>query len=119
MTSPSSCRKCGSSRNRIVGQSAVPPGVFVRCEACGYSSLIVSESDAAAVEALDTRRVERLVRMVLDRKRLPCELQEVVKTAAGWQVTARVRHRDVVRFDLEHTGFAAMRAEIERALAAT
>jgi hypothetical protein len=119
MPSQSSCRKCGSGRTRVVGQSAVPPGVFVRCDACGYSSLVVSESDAAAAEAVDTRRVERLVRMVVDGKRMPCELQGVVKTAAGWQVTARVRQREVVRFDLKNAGFAAMRAEIERALGAT
>ena len=118
MSSQSSCRKCGSSRTRVVGQSAAPPGVFVRCDACGYSSLVAPDADPPAAGGdADARRVERLVRMVVDDKRMPCELQGVVRTAAGWRVTARIRQRDVVRFDLKAAGFAAMRAEIERALA--
>jgi hypothetical protein len=114
------CRKCGSSRTQIVGQSAVPAGTFVRCAVCGYSSLVVSDSSGPALaDDLDTRRVERLVRMVVEDKQMRCELQAVVRTPAGWRVTALVGKRDVVRFDLKAAGFAAMRADIERALAAT
>ena len=118
MSPQASCRKCGGDRTRVVGQSAMPPGILVRCDACGYSSL-VANSDPPPAGDVDTRRVERLVRMVLDDKQLPCELQRVVRTAAGWQVTARVRQRDLVRFDLKAGGFATMRADIERAFTAT
>jgi hypothetical protein len=95
--------------------------MFVRCAACGYSSLVVAESPDAAPAGgdPDTRRVERLVRMVVDDKRMHCELQGVVRIAAGWRVTALVGQRDVVRFDVKAAGFAAMRADIERALATT
>ena len=115
------CRKCGNSRTDIVGQSAVPAGVLVKCAACGYSSLVATgDSDAdAAGDDLDTRRVERLVRKVVDDKQMRCELQGVVRTPAGWRITALLDRRGVVRFDLRAAGFAAMRAEIERALAAT
>lgn len=121
MPASPSCRKCGSSRTKIVGQSAVPAGVFVRCGACGYSSLVADDNGdrEGAGGDLDTRRVERLVRKVVDDKQMRCELQGIVRTPAGWRVTALVGARDVVRFDLKAAGFAAMRAEIERALAAT
>jgi hypothetical protein len=120
MPSESSCRKCGRSRTRVVGQSAVPPGVFVRCDACGHSSLVAADAEPSSTTVdVDARRVERLVLMVFDDKRMPCEVQGVVKTAAGWRVTARLRQRDVVRFDLKAGGFASIRAEIERVLAAT
>jgi len=116
MSSQLQCRKCGGSRTRVVGQSAVPAGALVTCEACGYSSLV---ADAAPPPPdAETRRVERLVKMVVDDKRMTCELRAVTRTAAGWQVTARVREREVVRFELKGGGFAAMRAEIERALGA-
>jgi hypothetical protein len=119
MAATPTCRKCGSSRTQIVGQSAVPAGVFVRCGACGYSSLVAAEAtdEAVAGADVDTRRVERLVRMVVDDNHVRCELQGVVRTPAGWHVTALVGQRDVVRFELKAGGFAAMRAEIERALA--
>jgi len=115
------CRKCGSSRTKIVGQSALPAGMFVRCVACGYSSLVAAaESDPEGAGGdLDRRRVERLVRKVVDEKGVRCELQGVVRTPAGWRVTALVGQREVVRFELKAAGFAAMRADIERALAAT
>jgi hypothetical protein len=122
MPASPSCRKCGSSRTQVVGQSAVPAGMFVKCAACGYSSLVVAEHIdpvPAADGDADTRRVERLVRMVVDDKHMRCELQGIVRTPAGWRVTALVGQRDVVRFDLKAAGFAAMRADIERALAAT
>ena len=95
--------------------------MLVRCAACGYSSLVVADDTDAAPAGPDaeTRRVERLVRMVVDDKRMRCELQGVVRTPAGWRVTALVGQRDVVRFDLKAAGFAAMRADIERALATT
>jgi hypothetical protein len=95
--------------------------MFVRCAACGYSSLVVAENTDPALGGgdLETRRVERLVRMVVDDKHMRCELQGIVRTPAGWRVTALVGQRDVVRFDLKAAGFAAMRADIERALAAT
>jgi predicted nucleic-acid-binding Zn-ribbon protein len=118
MPASPSCRKCGSSRTKIVGQSALPAGMFVRCAACGYSSLVAADNSEAGGD-LDIRRVERLVRTVVDEKRMRCELQGVVRTPAGWRVTAVVGQREVVRFDLKAAGFAAMRAEIERALAAT
>jgi len=116
MSSQLQCRKCGGSRTRVVGQSAMPPGVLVKCEACGYSSLVADDAPPAA--DVETRRVERLVKMVVDDKQMACELRGVTRTAAGWQVTARVREHDVVRFELKGGGFAAMRAEIERALGA-
>ena len=121
MPASPSCRKCGSSRTKIVGQSAVPVGIFVQCAACGYSSLVAANDGDPEGGAgdLDTRRVERLVRKVVDDKQMRCELQAVVRTPAGWRVTALVDQRDVVRFDLKAAGFAAMRADIERALAAT
>lgn len=121
MPASPSCHKCGSSRTKIVGQSAVPAGMFVQCAACGYSSLVATDDGdpAGAVGDLDTRRVERLVRKVVDDKQMRCELQAVVRTPAGWRVTARVGQRDVVSFDLKAGGFAVMRADIERALAAT
>jgi len=121
MPASPSCRKCGSSRTKIVGQSAVPAGMFIRCATCGYSSLVATDDSDPGVAGgdLDTRRVERLVRKVVDDKQIRCELQGVVRTPAGWRVTALVDHRDVVRFDLKAAGFAAMRADIERALAAT
>ena len=113
MSSQPQCRKCGGSRARVIGQSTAPPGVLVKCEACGYSSLVAEDAPAADAE---TRRVERLVRMVVDDKHVACELRAVTRTAVGWQVTARLRERDIVRFDLKDGGFAAMRADIERAL---
>jgi hypothetical protein len=121
MAASPSCRKCGSSRTQIVGQSAVPAGMFVRCAACGYSSLVVAEPTDPALAGgdSDTRRVERLVRMVVDDKHMRCELQRVERTPAGWRVTAVVGQRNIVRFELKAAGFAAMRADIERALAAT
>ena len=121
MSASPSCRKCGSSRTQIVGQSPAPAGIIVRCLACGYSSLVVADtSDTAPAGAdLDTRRVERLVRMVIDDRHMHCEVQGVVRTPAGWRVTALVGRRDVVRFDVKAAGFAAMRADIERALATT
>ena len=121
MPASPSCRKCGSSRTQIVGQSAAPAGLFVRCAACGYSSLVVADNPEAAPAGAepDTRPVERLVRMVVDDKHMRCELQGVVRIAAGWRVTALVGQRNVVRFDLKAAGFAAMRADIERALATT
>jgi predicted nucleic-acid-binding Zn-ribbon protein len=121
MPASPSCRKCGSQRTKVVGQSAVPAGILVRCTACGYSSLVAADDSdpEAAGGNLDTRRVERLVRTVVDDKQMRCELQGVVRTPAGWRITALVDQRDVVRFDLKAAGFAAMRAEIERALAAT
>ena len=95
--------------------------MFVRCAACGYSSLVLADNadPAPAGDDLDTRRVERLVRMVVEDKQMRCELQGVVRTPAGWRVTALVGQRDVVRFDVKAAGFAAMRADIERALATT
>jgi len=95
--------------------------MFIRCATCGYSSLVATDDSDPGVAGgdLDTRRVERLVRKVVDDKQIRCELQGVVRTPAGWRVTALVDHRDVVRFDLKAAGFAAMRADIERALAAT
>ncbi len=33
---PTICQKCGSHRTRVVGQSAAPKLVYVRCEACGH-----------------------------------------------------------------------------------
>ena len=121
MPASPSCRKCGSSRTKIVGQSAIPAGLFVQCAACGYSSLVAadaSETEFAGGD-LDLRRVERLVRKVVDDKHLRCDLQAVVRTPAGWRITALVDQRHVVRFDVKAAGFAAMRADIERALAAT
>ena len=114
MLSQAQCRKCGSSRTRVVGQSAMPPGVLVKCDACGYSSLVAD--DASPVADVETRRVERLVKTVIAEKQTPCELQAVTRNPAGWHVTARVRQREIVRFNLKAAGFAAMRAEIERAL---
>jgi hypothetical protein len=95
--------------------------MLVRCAACGYSSLVASDDSDSAVAGgdLDTRRVERLVRTVVDDKQMRCELQGVVRTPTGWRVTALVGQRHVVRFDVKAAGFAAMRADIERALAAT
>ena len=117
MSASPSCRKCGSNRTHVAGQSATPAGVFVRCDACGYSSLVAADPPAAAPADVDRRRVERLVQMVVDDKHMRCQLQGVVRTAAGWHVTALVGQRDVVQFDLTAAGFASMRAEIERALA--
>ncbi len=121
MTASPPCHKCGSSRTQIVGQSAAPAGLFVRCAACGYSSLVAADTTDAAPAAgdLDARRVERLVRMVVDDRHMHCELQGVVRTPAGWRVTALIGQREVVRFDVKAGGFAAMRADIERALATT
>ena len=79
-----------------------------------------ADSDPAVVAGdADTRRIERLVRMVVNDNQMRCELQDVVRTPAGWRVTALVSQRDLVRFDLRPASFAAMRAEIERALAPT
>jgi predicted regulator of amino acid metabolism with ACT domain len=117
MSASPPCRKCGSNRTHIVGQSATPAGVLVRCDACGYSSLVTAEPPGAAAPDVDRRRVERLVQMVVDDKHMRCQLQGVVRTAGGWHVTALVGQRDIVQFDLTAAGFATMRAEIERALA--
>jgi len=91
----------------------------VKCEACGCTSLVASEPDLPVSGDVDARALERLVRMVVDAKRVPCELQGVARTTAGWRVIARMRQRDVVRIDLKATGLAAMRSELERALDAT
>jgi hypothetical protein len=117
MLSQPQCRKCGSSRTRVVGQSAMPPGVLVNCGACGYSSLVTD--DGVPVADVETCRVERLVKTIAADRQMPCELQAVTRTPAGCHVTACVRQREIVRFDVKAGSFAAMRADIERALQLT
>jgi len=110
------CRKCGSARTRVVGQSATPPGVIVKCEACGYSSLVVGDPPPPDV---DTRRVERLVHVVVNDKRLPCRVQAVARIREGWEVTVLVGEGrgDVVRFEVKADSLGTMRSSIEHGLA--
>ena len=111
------CRKCGSSSTSVVGQSTTPPGVFVKCHACGYSSLVVGE--ASGPVDVETRRIERLVHLVVSDKRLACQVQTVARVREGWQVTVLVGHgrRDVVRFDVKADTLGVMRSSIEHGLA--
>jgi hypothetical protein len=108
------CRKCGSARTRVVGQSATPPGVFVTCEGCGHSSLVAGSAQAAP--DVETRRVERLVHLVVSDKRLSCQVQTVARVADGWQVTV-LAARGVVRFDVKADSVGMMRSSIEHGLA--
>jgi hypothetical protein len=39
---PPPCPKCGSNRTTVTAQSATPPMNYVRCEACGYMTAVVS-----------------------------------------------------------------------------
>ena len=110
------CHKCGSARTHIVGQSATPPGTFVRCEACGHSSLVAGGAQAAP--DVETRRVERLVHLVVSDKRLPCQVQTVARIADGWQVTVLAGpNRGVVRFEVKADSVGMMRSSIEHGLA--
>ena len=111
------CRKCESARTRVVGQSATPPGVIVKCEACGYSSLVVG--DPPPPPDVDTRRVERLVHLVVNDKRLLCRVQAVARIREGWEVTVVVGEGrgDVVRFEVKADSLGTMRSSIEHRLA--
>ncbi len=110
------CRKCGSALTRVVGQSTVPPGSLVKCDACGHSSLVVGSTEASA--DVDTRRVERLVHLVVSDKRLACQVQAVARVADGWQVTVLAgAGRGVVRFDVKADSVGMMRSSIEHGLA--
>ena len=110
------CRKCGSARLRVVGQSSTPPGVVVKCDACGHWSLVVGGAPAAP--DVDTRRVERLVHLVVSDKGLACQVQGVARVREGWQVTVVAGpERGLVRFDVKADSLGTMRASIERGLA--
>ena len=50
MPATPSCRKCGSSRTKIVGQSAVPAGMFVR-EAAQCTAEIRVEANGRSANA--------------------------------------------------------------------
>jgi len=116
MSPQAPCHKCGSTRTLVVGQSATPPGVLVKCDACGHTSLVVGGSPAA--HDVDTRRVERLVHLVVSDKRLACQVQAVARVREGWQVTVLVGPgRGVARFDVKADSLGVMRTSIEHGLA--
>jgi len=33
------CPKCGSHKTQVIGSSPTPPVTFVRCQACGHTSV--------------------------------------------------------------------------------
>jgi len=110
------CRKCASPRTSLVGQSSTPPGVIVKCDACGHLSLVVGGAPPA--QDVDTRRVERLVHLVVSDKRLACEVQGVARVREGWRVTLLVGpERGVLRFDVKADSLGVMRTSIENGLA--
>ena len=111
------CRKCGSASTRMVGQSTTPAGVIVKCDGCGHSSLVVGE--APPPQDVETRRVERLVHLVVSDKRLACQVQTVARVREGWQVTVLGGRgqRNVVRFDVKAGTLGVMRSSIEHGLA--
>ena len=39
---PPPCPKCGSAKTTITAKSENPPMHYVRCEACGYMTAVVS-----------------------------------------------------------------------------
>ena len=112
------CSKCGASRTRIIAQSVSPPGVFVQCLACGYSTLVASEKTATTGNDLDRRRIERLVNQVIAESRVPGQVLAVDAAPDGWRVTVKASGGSLMKFDVKVGGLGAMRAAIERALAA-
>lgn len=114
------CAKCGSVRTRVVAQSVTPPGEFVQCQGCGHSTLTQVSAQAPPPPGVDVdkRRIERLVTGAIEARRLPCRLLSVNKTTAGWRVHVRTPVGDFVNFDVPADSLAAMRAAIDRALAA-
>jgi hypothetical protein len=67
---------------------------------------------------VDKRRIERLVTGAIEARRLPCRLMSVDKTTAGWRVHVRTPIGDFEKFDVPADSLAAMRAAIDRGLAA-
>jgi len=124
------CSRCGSSRTRVVAQSVSPPGVFIKCQDCGHSTLAAGAppSNKATPNSLsqftpaqpdvEKRRIERLVITVIEARMLPHRVQSVDKSGAGWQVTIKTRVGNLLRFEIKADSMSAMRTAIERALAA-
>ena len=123
------CSRCGSHRTQVVAQSVSPPGVFVKCQDCGHSTLAAEaprpqkptptslKQSAPAQPGVDKQRFERLVTTVIDARMLPHRVQSVDQTAAGWRVTIRTKIGDVRKFEIKADSMNAMRVAIERALA--
>jgi hypothetical protein len=112
------CGKCGANRTQVIAQSLSPPGAFVQCLACGHSTLIASEKTKTTGSDVDRRRIERLVNQVIAESRVPAQVLAVDATLDGWRVTVKVSNGSLVKFDVKVGGLGAMRAAIERALAA-
>ena len=108
------CAKC-AARTQVIAQSASPPGVFVQCLACGYSTLVPSE-EAATGNDVGRRRIERLVNQVITETRVPWQVVAVAAAPEEWRVTMKVSG-SIVKFDVKAGGLGAMRAAIQHALA--
>lgn len=112
------CVKCGSRRTRIIGQSVSPPVFYVTCADCGHSSAVASSPQSApASGALDTQRVERIVRAVVADFDLPADVVSVAEAGQGWQVVLRTRSNRMVRVHVLVAEPGPIRAAITRALA--
>ena len=113
------CGKCGSIRTRVTEQSVSPAGVYVQCENCGYTTLVLSPEPATSdTSPIDRRRIERLVNAVIAEFNLPFQLLSVMEALEGWRVIVRkgTDLRQVVRFNVKPGSLSAMRAAIQQTL---
>jgi len=76
----------------------------------------VPSGAAASAADVDRRRIERLVTSVIESRTLPCALEGVEKTAAGWRVMVRTEAGDFLKFEFRADAMSAMRGAIARAL---
>ena len=109
------CGKC-TGRTQVIAQSMSPPGAFVQCLACGYSTLVPSDQ-ALTGNDVDRRRIERLVNQVITETRVPWQVVAVAAAPEEWRVTMKVSGGSIVKFDVKVGGLGTMRAAIQHALA--
>ena len=110
------CGKCAATRSQVIARSEFPPGAFVQCLACGYSTLVPEKT--ATGNDVDRRRIERLVNQVITETCVPCQRLGVDPAPEGWHVTVQVAGGTTMKFEVKVGGLGAMRAAIQRGLAA-
>jgi len=105
----------------VVGRALSPPAlvvVIIECTGCGYTSLAPPPSvPAEHKQAVDTRRIERLVKEALNDLHVTAELLGVMAIANGWEITIQRQSRQIDRFFVESGPLVEMGAAIRTAVA--
>jgi hypothetical protein len=105
---------CSSLHTRVIGQSVLPPVLYVTCADCGHSSA-VPVMPASGLNTPDAHRVEWLVRGILADFDLPADLTSVAKPSHGWNIVLRTRSHRIVRVHVPDAEPGPIRAALAHA----